>query len=75
VHDIFIQDLGFVENYNYLGLQQLLGVSDKKAREAVEKKVLSKVEKICTSKLSARNMTNAINMWTIPVAGYILGVC
>jgi uncharacterized protein YkvS len=33
VHDVVIQDLGIEENYKYLGLQQLLGVSDKKARE------------------------------------------
>jgi hypothetical protein len=66
--DTVIQDLEVEDYYKYLGLQQLIGIVDTTARKQVEKKVLSRIEKVCKSQQNARNMITAINSWAIHVA-------
>jgi hypothetical protein len=72
--DIVIQDLGVEDNYTSLVLQQLLGNGDITASKQVEKKVLSRIEKVCKSQRNAINKITAINSWAIPVAAYTFGV-
>jgi hypothetical protein len=72
--DTVIKDLGVENNYKYLGLQQLLGITETTAREQVEKTVLSRIEKVCISQLNARNNITTINSWAVPVAAYTFGV-
>jgi hypothetical protein len=40
----------------------------------VEKKFLSRIEKVCKSRLNATNKSTAINSWAIPVAAYTFGI-
>jgi hypothetical protein len=47
--DTVIQDLTDEDNYKYLGLHQILGIADTTARKQVEKKVRSRIEKVCKS--------------------------
>ncbi|KAF4527480.1 hypothetical protein B566_EDAN014118 [Ephemera danica] len=42
-----IQDLGPDDKYKYLGLHQLLGICDSDVRKQTQKKVLTRVDKIC----------------------------
>lgn len=72
--DIVIQNLGNEDTYKYLGLMQLLNISDTATRKLVEKKVLSRVNKICKSLVSSRNKITAINSWAVPVAVYTFGI-
>jgi hypothetical protein len=65
-----IPELGSEDSYKYLGLQQLLGIRDKDSMRQIEKKVLSRVHKLCKSSLSSRNKIEAIIIWAIPFAMY-----
>lgn len=60
--------------YKYLGLQLLLGISEINFRNRTQKKVLSRVNKICKSNINSRDKITAINSWAIPVAAYTFGV-
>ncbi|KAF4531353.1 hypothetical protein B566_EDAN017259 [Ephemera danica] len=68
-----IQDFGPDDKYKYLSLHQLLGICDSDVRQQTQKKVLTRVDKICRSFLSSRNKITAINTWAITVATYTFG--
>jgi hypothetical protein len=44
-----IQDIGVEDKNKYLGLQQILGVTDTTDRKQVEKKILSRIVKFVNS--------------------------
>lgn len=74
MEDLRIQELGKGDEYKYLGLQQLLGTADDKIRKQVERKVLSRVTKICKSCINSRNKFTGINTWALSAASHTFGV-
>lgn len=72
--DTVIQHLGEEDTYKCLGILQLLGISETTARKQVEKKVLSRINKIYKSFISSRNKITAINTWAMPFTTYTSGV-
>lgn len=74
MEDLRIQELINGDEYKYLGLQQLLGTADEKIRKQVERKVLSRVAKICKSSINSRNKFTGMNTWALSAASHTFGV-
>lgn len=61
------------ETYKYLGVDQTTVTSHKQMKQKITEKVRNRIKAILKSKLSARNMTTAINTYALSVATYTFG--
>ncbi|KAG0438663.1 Retrovirus-related Pol polyprotein from type-2 retrotransposable element R2DM [Dictyocoela muelleri] len=74
--DLMMEDQNLkVDTYKYLGIiENLSEKSSNLNHETIENEILRRVELIITSKLSARNMTIAINEYAIGIINYFVGL-
>lgn len=62
------------ENYKYLGVLQAKGIEHKRIKEALKSKYRERLTALLKTKLSAGNLTKAVNAYAVPVIGYSFGV-
>ena len=60
--------------YKYLGVLQECKVKNKKMKELVRGEYLRRVKAVERSKLYARNLITAINVWAVSVVRYSAGI-
>jgi len=60
--------------YKYLGVLQECGVMNGEMKERVRGEYLRRVKAVARSKLYARNLMTAINVWAVSVVRYSAGV-
>lgn len=69
-----VTGVGEDELYRYLGYLQARGVDDKISKQETLRKYLPRLRCLLRTKLSARNMTKAINTYATSVLTYSFGV-
>lgn len=69
-----IESMGIEDRYKYLGVQQTYEVKEKENKKGVEEQMMTRVKKILTSQLSAKNKITAINIWALPAFTYTAGI-
>lgn len=62
------------DDYKYLGYRQKIGIENANIKEELKQKYKQRLTKILKTELTARNKTNAINTYAIPVLTYSFGI-
>lgn len=69
-----INNLGEERRYRYLGVQQTYEIKQLENKREAEEQMITRVRKILSTQLSAKNKITAINTWAIPAFSYTAGI-
>jgi hypothetical protein len=69
-----IQDVEKYGPYKYLGLKEKFGILEKENKVEIKEEYHRRIKTVLRTKLNAKNIIMAINMWAIPVILYTAGV-
>ncbi|XP_044760842.1 uncharacterized protein LOC123318288 [Coccinella septempunctata] len=69
-----IPSLGVGDSYKYLGIKQALDIQTSEMKDFFRQRLLKRVTILLKSKLNARSLFTAINIWAIPTITYSFGV-
>ncbi|TBU09137.1 hypothetical protein CWI36_0058p0050, partial [Hamiltosporidium magnivora] len=78
-NDTFCEDtatlLEGVSVYKYLGIiEDSRGIPTRSSFEEVQRKLISRVERLCHTRLNAKNLFSAINQHAISLINYHIGI-
>ena len=62
------------DGYKYLGVLEGAGLMNKKMKESVQQEYLRRVKMVAKSRLYARSLISAINVWAVSVVRYTAGI-
>lgn len=69
-----IPSLGVGDSYKYLGVQQALDIQTSEMKKIYKQRLIKRITILLKSKLNARSLFTAINIWAMPTITYSFGI-